>query len=83
MEEGDLDLRLALKMVRDINNHAWDVLPNGELIGEFANRHAVRRYSRKVENKRLRARETRKQRRSPTDAKDEPAAPPKKARHTS
>ena len=54
------NLRAALKIVRDPTKSAFDYLPTGETIGAFANRHAIARYSRKIENKRERARESRK-----------------------
>lgn len=57
-------LRGSLKIVRDTSKTAYDSLPTGETIGEFANRYALQRYSRKVESKRERARETRKQKRT-------------------
>jgi hypothetical protein len=60
---AESDLRLSLKIVRDPTKTAFDVLPSGETIGEFANRHAVERYTRKVENKRERARESRRKKR--------------------
>jgi len=57
------NLRGSLKIVRDPSKTAYDFLPNGETLGAFANRHAVDRYSRKVESKRERARETRRRKR--------------------
>lgn len=62
-EEEDYEgakLRVSLKIVRDPTKTAYDVLPSGETIGAFANKHAVARYARKIENKRERAREIRK-----------------------
>lgn len=53
------NLRTSLKIIRDPNRTAFDVLPSGETLGSFANRHAIDRYARKVESKRERARETR------------------------
>jgi hypothetical protein len=58
------NLRGSLKIVRDPSKNAFDILPTGETLGAFANKHAVARYSRKVENKRERARETRKKKRN-------------------
>lgn len=52
--------RGLLKIVRDPDKNAFDTLPNGETIGGFANKYALERYSRKVESKRERARETRR-----------------------
>ena len=57
------NLRTSLKVVRDPCKNAFDLLPTGETIGAFANKHAVDRYIRKVENKRERARETRRKKR--------------------
>lgn len=57
------NLRGSLKIIRDPTKTAFDILPTGESLGAFANKHAVDRYSRKVENKRERARETRKKKR--------------------
>jgi hypothetical protein len=57
------NLRGSLKIVRDPSKTAFDFLPTGETLGAFANRHAVDRYSRKVESKRERARETRRRKR--------------------
>lgn len=57
-------LRATLKIVRDSNKTAYDLLPSGETIGSFANRQAVERHLRKVENKRERARESRRRKRS-------------------
>jgi hypothetical protein len=56
----DIEIRVCLKIVRDISKTAFDLLPSGETIGEFANRYAVERYTRKIESKRERARECRK-----------------------
>lgn len=56
-------LREYLKIVRDPSKTAYDMLPSGETIGEFANRHAVERYARKIESKRERARESRRKKR--------------------
>jgi len=58
------NLRGSLKIVRDPSKNAFDYLSTGETIGAFANKHAVDRYARKVENKRERARETRKKKRT-------------------
>lgn len=55
------NLRTNLKTVRDPTKTAYDLLPSGESIGSFANKHAVARYRSKIEGKRQRARETRKQ----------------------
>jgi len=57
------NLRSSLKVVRDPTKTAFDVLPTGETLGSFANRHAIDRYARKVESKRERARETRMKKR--------------------
>jgi len=60
-EEYDTtNLRISLKIVRDPTKNAYDLLPSGETIGAFANKHALARYARKIENKRERAREIRK-----------------------
>lgn len=56
---GSANLRSSLKIIRDPTKNAFDVLPSGETLGSFANRHAIDRYARKVESKRERARETR------------------------
>lgn len=61
--DADSNLRSSLKIVRDPSKTAYDFLPSGESLGAFANRHAVERYSRKVESKRERARETRRRKR--------------------
>lgn len=53
-------LRHLLKKIRQNNSTAYDVLPTGENIGSFANRHAVERYIKKINTKRERARESRK-----------------------
>ena len=53
-------LRQTLKIVRDPTKTAFDRLDSGETLGSFANFHAVERYKRKVESKRVRARVTRK-----------------------
>lgn len=57
--QNDCKLRSSLKIIRDPTKTAFDLLPTGETLGAFANRHAVDRYARKVKNKRDRARETR------------------------
>jgi hypothetical protein len=57
------DLRCSLKTLRDPSKTAFDLLPSGETIGSFANRCAVERYTRKIESKRERARETRRRKR--------------------
>lgn len=54
------NLRFALKIVRDPSKTAFDKLSSGDSLGTFANLYALRRYARKVEAKRDRARETRK-----------------------
>ena len=56
-------LRISLKWVRDPTKNAFDSLPSGESIGNFANRYAVERYTRKIETKRERAKECRRQKR--------------------
>lgn len=60
------NLRSSLKVVRDPTKTAFDVLPTGETLGSFANRHAIDRYARKVEGKRERAREIRMKKRKLT-----------------
>jgi len=62
VEADTISLRNQLKIVRDVRMHPFDELPdgNGESIGAFANRHAVLRYTQKVESKRQRARELRR-----------------------
>ena len=57
------ELRLCLKITRDPGKTAYDLLPTGETIGEFANRYAVDRYKRKIESKKFSARENRKNKR--------------------
>ena len=57
------NLRTSLKIIRDPSKTAFDMLPSGETLGAFANRHAIDRYARKVESKRERARETRMKKR--------------------
>ena len=57
-----MHIRTALKIIRNPAMTAYDYLPNGETLGEFANRTAVEGYIRNVENKRLRTRESRKKR---------------------
>lgn len=52
-------LRSSLKIIRDPSKNAFDLLPSGESLGSFANRHAVDRHRRKVDSKRERARESR------------------------
>jgi hypothetical protein len=64
-----LHLRSSLKIVRDPSRTAYDLLPTGETLGSFANRQAVDRYARKVEQKRHRAAQTREQQRKQTKAK--------------
>ena len=59
-EHDTTNLRISLKIVRDPTKTAYDLLPSGETIGAFANKHALARYARKIENKRERAREIRK-----------------------
>ena len=59
-EQSSANLRCFLKIVRDASKTAFDLLPSGETLGAFANKHAVARYSRKIENKRERARESRR-----------------------
>jgi hypothetical protein len=63
---SNVNLRQSLKIIRDPSKNAFDMLPSGETIGTFANRHAIDRYSRKVENKRERAREIRLKKRKLT-----------------
>ena len=58
MPEND-KLRTILKQVRDESKHPYEVLVNGQTLGEAANIHAVRQYSRKIAQKRDRARESR------------------------
>lgn len=62
-QTGSANLRSSLKIIRDPAKTAFDMLPSGETIGAFANRHAIDRYARKVESKRERARETRMKKR--------------------
>lgn len=62
-EVSTTNLRSYLKIIRDPSKTAYDLLPSGETIGSFANRHAVDRYARKVKSKRERARETRMKKR--------------------
>lgn len=54
------DLRLQLKVVRDLRHTPYDRLTNGETIGAFAHHQAIRRYTSKVCHKRERAREMRR-----------------------
>ncbi len=60
-EEDSDNLRSYLKMVREPKNSAFDLLPNGQSIGAFANKHAVTRYARTIESKREQARASRQQ----------------------
>ena len=57
-------IRLFLKLVRDDTKTAYDTLPSGEEIGSFANKHAISVYTRITENKRLRARESRRKKKT-------------------
>jgi hypothetical protein len=61
-EEGN-NLRGYLKIVRDPTKTAFDILPDGQTIGEFANKQAVERYSKKIVNKRIRASKQRRRKR--------------------
>jgi len=67
-DEGDehlaANIRSMLKVIRDPSKTAYDLLPTGETIGAFANRHAVETYVRKNVIKREKAREIRKRGRS-------------------
>ena len=55
------NVRTNLKVIRDPSKTPYDTLPDGiTSIGEYANYQAVRRYTKKVENKRIRAKEDRK-----------------------
>lgn len=57
--DTESNLRIQLKIVRDPSKTAWDMLPSGITVGEFANAHAVDSYIRKVDSKRMRARQKR------------------------
>ena len=59
----NLKIRTYLKSIRNLKNTPYDTLPTGESIGSFANKHAVFKYSKKIESKRERARETRRKKR--------------------
>lgn len=65
-QTSSANLRSSLKIIRDPAKTAFDMLPSGETLGAFANRHAIDRYARKVESKRERARETRLKKRKLT-----------------
>src|SRR6185312_15172630 len=54
--------RFAMKWVRDSSHTPYDLLPNGETLGEFANRHALEKYNRKIGLKRERAKKIREHR---------------------
>lgn len=62
-DDKDSNHRAILKIIRDATKTPYDLLPSGETIGSFANRHASERYRDKIEKKRVRAREIRKRRR--------------------
>jgi hypothetical protein len=57
------EVRVLLKIVRDTEKTAYDLLPGGQTIGHFANIYAIDRYTRKVESKKYSARENRKTKR--------------------
>lgn len=57
------DIRTAMKAVRQETNDAYGYLPTGEMIGDFANRYAVLKYSRRVEMGREFARQKRQKKR--------------------
>jgi hypothetical protein len=59
MVDSELHVRSFLKILRDPTKTAYDELPSGKTLGEVANEMAVAKYTRKVELKRERARETR------------------------
>jgi hypothetical protein len=61
--DDQLKIKAYLKVVRNTKNNAYTMLPNGESVGSFANKHAVYAYSKKIESKRERARETRRKKR--------------------
>jgi uncharacterized Zn finger protein (UPF0148 family) len=48
-------IRENMKKIRDIKNTAYDKLPCGKFIGEYANEQAVINYTKKVEHKRKKA----------------------------
>lgn len=71
------NIRSLLKIVRDPSKTAYDLLPNGEMIGAFANKHAVESHIRKKQMKCEKAREVRKRVQSETGPKAR-----KKAKHS-
>jgi hypothetical protein len=78
-EDAPANVRIMLKMVRDPSKTAYDLLPNAETVGAFANRHAVDTYIRKIVMKREKARETRKRKRK-SKSKSKPENSPKKTK---
>lgn len=62
-EHESANVRALLKIVRDPSKTAYDLLPNGETLGSFANRHAVENYIHKNNVKRQNAKEFRKRKR--------------------
>jgi len=51
-EPSPVNVRSMLKIVRNERFTCFDQLPTGETVGAFANREAVRWYTRKLEGKR-------------------------------
>lgn len=68
------DIRTAMKAVRQETNDAYGYLPTGEMIGDFANRYAVLKYSRRVEMGREFARQKRQKKRKARQAEKNNAA---------
>lgn len=62
-EESD-NVRSLLKLVRDPSKTAFDLLPTGETLGSFANRHVVEAYVRQILMKRETAQRSRERNRN-------------------
>lgn len=56
-------MRSALKLVRQEGYNAFDVMPNGENIGDFANRQAVLKYRKRIKINRATAKMIRRKKR--------------------
>lgn len=56
----DAGLRLTLKHIRDETKTPYDVMPNGQTLGQVANTLAMKQYTQKIKKKRERARQSRK-----------------------
>lgn len=77
-EHESANVRALLKIVRDPSKTAYDLLPTGETVGSFANKHAVENYIHKNIVKRQNAKEFRKRKRITKIMNKKPT--PKKSR---